>query len=124
MSTASNPQIAVITYMEKKIAESLDKGEYLLALRQMLTLLNLIRKTHRDSKLITKISKEYRKLMGDTESKREKYSQQKALIYVEWFGEVTQILYIQGYLVDQGYEMVYTSELDPKLAYKSPLLTE
>ena len=122
MSTASNPQIAVITHMEKKILESFSKGDYMLVLRQIANLLSLIRKSHRDKELLDKIIKEYNSLKGNTESKREKYTQNKVFEYNEWFGEAMQILYVRGYLVDQGYTMVYPSELDPSAKYISPLL--
>jgi len=122
MSTASNPQIAVITYMEKKILEAFTKGEYVLVLRQLLLLINLMRASHRDTELVEKISAEYNNLMGNTESKRATYSQKKSLTYISWFGETMQKLYIHGYLIDQGYEMTYPAELPKNGAYVSPLL--
>ena len=122
MSTASNPQIAVITYMEKKILESFAKENYVLVLRQMLNLLSLIRMGHRQPELIDKIKKEYKRLKGQTETKRIRDTLGNSLVYNDWFGEIMETLYIRGYLVDQGYEMTYPSELSPEGVYVSPLL--
>ena len=121
--SANNPQIAVITYMEKKIIDSLDDAEYLKALRQIYALKNLIKEVHRDKDLMDKISKEYNSLNGSQNyEKMKKYAETNLFKYIDWFGEVMQILYAKGYLTDQGYQMVYPSELSSENRYISPLL--
>lgn len=122
MSTANNPQIAVITHMEKKIIDSLDDAEYLKALRQIYTLMQLIRKEHRKDELLTTIAKEHNKLVGQAESKRNASAEHRLFTYSAWFGEATEILFKKGYLTDEGYRMVYPADLPKDGAYQSPFL--
>ena len=104
MSTANNPQIAVITHMERKIIDSLDDAEYLKALRQIYTLIQLIRKIHRDDELLGKIRKEYNRLIGMKDKSKQNDSAKHQLFnYSDWFGEAMEILYTKNYLTDSGY---------------------
>ena len=124
MSTANNPQIAVITHMEKKIIDSLDDAEYLKSLRQIYMLIQLIREVHREDALLTKLKEEYNFLISKkSDTKLKEYAKTRLFLYADWYGEAMEILYSKGYLTDSGYKMVYPSDLIPqKNAYKSPLL--
>ena len=104
MSTANNPQIAVITHMERKIIDSLDDAEYLKALRQIYTLIQLIRKSHREDEILDKIRKEHNRLIGIKDKSKQNDSAILQLFnYSDWFGEAMEILYINAYLTDEGY---------------------
>ncbi len=103
--SASNPQIAVLTYMEKKILEFFEKRQYVLALHQLYAFMKLIREDDRDSDLKEQIRKEYNGLMGTTAGKRESYASKKAFIYMDWLGDIMEILFEKGYLVDKGYKV-------------------
>ena len=110
--SASNPQIAVLTYMEKKILEFFEKKQYVLALHQLYAFMNIIRKGDRDSDLKNQIRKEYNYLMGITAEKRAKYAAKKVFTYIDWLGDIMEILFEKGYLVDKGYK--FTIEEDKK----------
>lgn len=108
--TANNPQIGVITHVEKQILDSFSKGHFLIALRQMYSLNNLVRGVHRNKELADKIQKEYNHMMGVPEAKRAKYTQKKAFTYIKWLGELMDGLYDNGYLSDAGYGFYDPSE--------------
>ena len=122
MSTASNPQIAVITHMEKKILESLSNREYMLVLRQLSMWINMLKTAHRPTKLMNEIKKEYTTLLNDTAESRAQYMNENIFRYTDWFGEVMQVLYTHDYLVDGGYATTYPADLEPNNKYVSPLL--
>jgi hypothetical protein len=122
MSSASNPQIAVITHMEKKILESLSNREYMLVLRQLSMWINMLKTAHRPTKLMNEIKKEYTTLLSDTTESRAAYMNENIFRYMDWFGEVMQVLYTHDYLVDGGYDPTYPADLEPNNKYVSPLL--
>lgn len=106
MSTdsASNPQIAVITHMEKKIIDSLDDAECLKSLRQIYTLHTLMREKHRKTDFLKKIKEEYT-LLANTRNpdKFKTHCENNMFKYIDWYGETMEILYDKNYLTDSGY---------------------
>lgn len=112
MSSANNPQIAVITHMEKKIIDSLDDAEYLKSLRQIFTMANLIKDEHRDKEFLDKIRDEYVFLANTKNPDKVKtHGENNLFKYILWFGEITEKLYSEKYFIDQGYGSATLADL-------------